>query len=381
MSERAETNAAGAASSQRREGCVNWFALIIALLVGGWVCLQIMNSGVESIQRPVRCGEQLMTVATNPFQRISVISPESGSSQIETYFFHKEPRALYVDSEDAEELPDIAHLTEETKNSDDDEDIENDEFDEYEDSGFVVVEGLSVTKATDLPVGYFSMQHVCVRRGTKLTYKVVSALKEQKISIFIFDYVKHFGDFVDPKHNFTEARGALLRKVVLTGESGVFTVDDSLFEGSNGNFIDLCIAARNNVAQKTAKDGTLIGGFINSVRLIVRVGFVRSDLTESVAQCADSECEYSALNAPDGSVFALTQLKGRCAPRKSTVVTVSVWYAWYVYCVSFSATFAFTYAMLAFVLPSMLHLVEKKAASEPTTPSSSSSSSSKSKVN
>ena len=330
----------------RRRG-FNARAGLIAVLVGVWACLQIMGSGREVHERVLRCGEQLVTRATNVLQHVTVSA--AAKAKIESVVFYDEPTVLFAS----------ADATDGQRNHDDDDDV----FEGIAETEPVVVEGSFATAAEDLEVGSYVLQRIYVRKGSKITYKATSKESDRKLTMFVFDCEAHFGDFANPRQNFTRSRGALVRDVVMTGVPCVLTVDEALFAGRESSFTDLCIAATNNVASGTV-DGALVGAVLPGLSLSVDVDFVRSDLQGSSLLCDDAQCEYDAFHAPEGSLYVVTQMKENCVPGKAAVVSVAVWYAPYVYCLAFALAAAVAYALLDLVLPSIFHLVEKPKAKE-----------------
>jgi len=326
----------------------NMRAGVIAILVGLWACLQVMGSGREAHERILRCGEQLVTRATNVLQHVTIST--SSNSKIQSVLFYDEPSVLLASADTTED-----QKNPQKANDDDDDDMFEGVVTEVEP---VVVSGSFATAAMDLEIGSYVLQKVYVRKGSKITYKATSTESDRKLTMFVFDCDAHFGDFANPRKNFTRSRGALVRDVVLTGTSNVFDVDETVFAGRVNNFVDICIAATNNVASGTV-DGVLVGAVLPGLSLSVDVDFVRSDLQGSSLLCADSECEYDAFHAPEGSLYVLTQMKDNCVPGKAVAVTVAVWYAPYVYCIAFVLAAAIAYSLLDIVLPSIFHLVEK----------------------
>ena len=357
----------GRVPSSRGRRWLNGRAAGIAALVGLWAVLELMKTGSVVEHRAVRCGEQLATAAHNRLQRITVVA-EAGAPTA-THLFHREPAPL--DPEDA--TPDTTTTTSSSSNNN------NAVLDT--DADAVVVRGSHATAAEDLAVGAHVLQRVCVRRGSRVHYRATTAAPARRLSLFVFDCAAHLGDFANPRLNFTRRRGALVRTVVPSGTPAVFAAtDDTLFATSPGSsFVDLCIAARNNVVATTNASlnasqnassargwavlrgarGAGAGAVLPGVRLHVGGDFVQSDVRDAAATCVARVCEYQALHAPEGRLVALTQVRGRCADGDVAVVSTFVWYSPWVHAAAAVGAACVAYVLLAVVVPSAFHLVEK----------------------
>lgn len=360
----------GAGQPHGRSGrWVNGRAAGIAALVGLWAVLELMKTGSVVEHRALRCGEQLATAAHNRLQRITVVA--EGGAPVATHVFHREPAPL--DPEDADTSSSSTAAVD-------------------ADADTVVVHGSHTTAAADLAVGAHVVERVCVRRGSRVHYRATAAAPARRVSVFVFDCAAHNGDFANPRLNFTRRRGALVRTVVPCGTPGVFAAtDDALFAARPGSFVDLCVAVRNNVAvpaaaaavdasQNNASQSSnasqnasqsnnasraagamrrRVGAVLPGVQLHVAGDFVQSDVRGAAATCDARVCEYRALHAPEGRLVALTQVRGRCADGDVAVVSTFVWYSPWVHGAAAVVAAAVAYVLLAVVVPSAFHLVEK----------------------
>ena len=356
-----------------RPRALNGRAAGIAVLVGLWVVLQLMQSGGVVEHRALRCGEQLATAAHNPLQRITVVA--EGGTPIVTHLFHTPPPLLDPSDIDNDNFG----------NGFSNDGISQGEREEDEmDQDTVFVHGSATTPAVDLGVGAHVMQRVCVRRGSRVHYRAECAAPARRVTVVVFDCAAHLGAFADPRTDFTRRRGALARSVVPCGTPATFAATDTALAAAHpGAFVDLCVAARNNVVaepqnasevQGNASDPRTNssnssgrgwrqppreGAVLPGVRLHVGAAFVQSDVRAPLETCTEHVCEHHALHAPGGQLLALTQLRGRCTDGDVAVVSTFVWYAPWVHAVAALAAAAAAYALLAIIVPSAFHLVEK----------------------
>ena len=323
---------------------VNRRVAVIALLGGLWAVLKLLESSARVENRLVRCGEQLVTETTNPFQHVTVVAPTEGA--VKNLLFRYEPPPQVLSDEEEED-------------------------DDEEEEGLLslkVVQGSSTTAPEDLDVGAFVMQRVCVRRGSSVHFDVTSqddSSSPRKATVFVFDCAKHMGAFTDPRHNFTQRRGALLRAVVgCNAPGGTLEADDALFESRTSNFIDLCVAVRNNVATSTSAGGSLVGSVLHGAQLHVRAVFARTSTEGASARCDSARCNFSASAPPGvraGNLVVITELSRECQqPDEEGVrVDVLVWYAPWVHAAAFCGTALLAYVVLDVLLPAMFHLKHK----------------------